>query len=161
MTKPTAVIIDVDGTLVDVAPVRHYLAGGANDFHSFHGASAFCDLIPETVAAANAAHAAGRTVFVVTASAARYRHLTGRHLAEGGAHFDELLTRGHHDERADVEVKRALLARIRETHDVVHAWDDNPRVIALWESEGIPVTVVPGWSAGQTRRGDTPAGGRA
>lgn len=150
MTKPTAVIVDVDGTLVDVSPVRHYLHDGKRDFESFHRASVFCDVIASTRQAILAAHDAGHAVFVVTARKAKYRHLTGRHLAESGVVFDDLLTRGDYDERSDVEVKRELLALIRTTHDVAHAWDDNPHVVALWESEGIAVTVVPGWAARDT-----------
>lgn len=50
------------------------------------------------------------------------------------------------DGRPDVVVKRdILLHQLRPHRDVVHAWDDNPNVIALWKEYGIPVTTVPGW----------------
>jgi hypothetical protein len=56
-----------------------------------------------------------------------------------------LYMRGDHDNRFDVDVKRDMLELIRFEFDIVHAYDDNPSIIELWESEGIPVTIVPGW----------------
>jgi phosphoglycolate phosphatase-like HAD superfamily hydrolase len=56
-----------------------------------------------------------------------------------------------HDGRPDVEVKREILAQVRQRYDVVRAWDDNPHVVALWESEGVPVTLVPGWDEAERR----------
>ncbi len=50
-----------------------------------------------------------------------------------------------HDGRPDVEVKADILARIRRTWTVVAAVDDNPSVVGLWRSHGIPTHVVPGW----------------
>jgi hypothetical protein len=56
-----------------------------------------------------------------------------------------MFMRGDKDGREDVAVKRDFLARIRQTHEVVHAIDDNPAIVRLWESEGIPTTIIPGW----------------
>ena len=55
-----------------------------------------------------------------------------------------LLMRGDHDDRSDDEVKLDILRIIREDHGykVVEAIDDRPRVIRLWQSQGIPCEVV-------------------
>jgi Holliday junction resolvase len=51
------------------------------------------------------------------------------------------------DYRKDGIIKRELLGEMRaDGFNVVRAWDDNPAVVAVWESEGIEVTVVPGWT---------------
>ena len=54
-------------------------------------------------------------------------------------------SRASYDNRPDYEVKRDILRELRESYEIIHAWDDNPSVIKLWQEEGIPVTIVPGW----------------
>ena len=38
-----------------------------------------------------------------------------------------------------------MLAYLRTRYNIIEAWDDNPAIIELWRSEGIPVREVPGW----------------
>ena len=46
---PAAVIVDIDGTLVDVSSVRHHVAGpGKRNFDAFHRESADCPPIAMT-----------------------------------------------------------------------------------------------------------------
>lgn len=144
---PEAIIVDMDGTLVDVRGIRHYVARGRRfpDFDRFHKASLFCPPNTDVVERVLAEREAGRTVFVVTARRDRYQRLTRDWLAKYGVEFDRLLMRRDNDRRHDVDVKREILAEIRKTHRVVLAIDDNPGVIALWRSKHIPVVVVPGW----------------
>ena len=141
---PEAVLFDMDGTLCDVRGIRH-LIDGPGSFHAFHRASASCPPNPEVVAAAQREHAAGRAVLVVTARLHRYRNLTAMWLALNGVPSDGMWMRADQDFRPDVAVKADILKRIRGLYTVVGAWDDRPEVVALWRSEGIPVTVVPGW----------------
>jgi hypothetical protein len=56
-----------------------------------------------------------------------------------------LIMRGDKDQRKDYEVKKDMLATIRQAYNPIHAWDDNPSIITLWNEEGIPCTVVDGW----------------
>lgn len=141
-----AVIVDVDGTLCDVSGIRHYVPDGARvrNFEAFHRASAVCPLIPSTLEWVCAHRDAGRTVIVVTSRKRRFEYLTRRWLRKYEVPFDHLLMRADEDQRRDDLVKESILRRIRaQGFDVVAAIDDNPIVIALWEREGIPVTVVP------------------
>lgn len=142
-----AVIFDVDGTLCDVSSVRYLLDAGDGDrFDRFHLASADCPPNESVVNAAIAASMNGVYVIVVTGRMARYRGLTQLWLDRHGVPWDLLLTRADNDYRPDDVVKRELLREIRgRGYDVRRAWDDRPSVISMWESEGIPVTVVPGW----------------
>lgn len=142
-----AVVVDVDGTLCDVSGIRHYVVDpDRRNFDKFHRASALCPPIPETIEWVEDHRRRGRAIIVVTARQRTYESITRTWLRKWEVPFDALLMRATRDQRPDKDVKRDILASIRaEGFDVVAAIDDNPGVIALWESESIPVTVVPGW----------------
>lgn len=145
--KPEAVIFDADGTLCDVRPIRHYVEGEVKNFAAFHKASAFCEPNAWVVEDARNAQRDGKIVLVVTGRSKHYRLLTEKWLRVWDVPVDELHTRADGDFRKDVVVKKEILDDLRSRYTVVHAWDDNPAIVELWESEGIPVTVVPGWDA--------------
>lgn len=138
------VIFDMDGTLCDVRSIRHLL-DGPGAFHAFHRASVDCPPHRHVVEAARAAHAGGLAVLIVTARTVAFRPHTAMWLALHEVPSDAMWMRATRDGRPDYEVKRSILARVRERYVPVHAWDDNPNVLRLWAEEGIPTTVVPGW----------------
>lgn len=142
-----AVIFDCDGTLVNVDSVRHHLFGKDRNFHRFHRESVNCPPNEDVVAAAVEAYESGLSVLIVTARVFRYCWETmfwlSHHLP---VPYEELYMRRDGDFRPDGIVKREILSMIRDDrYNVVRAWDDNPGVIEVWQSEGIPVTIVPGW----------------
>lgn len=141
--RQPAVIFDVDGTLCDVRSVRHLI--DEKGFDAFHRASGGCPPHDHVVEAAHAAAAAGHAVLVVTGRSEKWRSLTSMWLALHAVPSDVLRMRPDRDYRKDYVIKRAILARLRSRYDIVHAWDDHPAVLRLWEEEGIPTTVVPGW----------------
>lgn len=145
MVKAEAVIFDVDGTLCDVSSVRHYVTGEVKNFDAFHRASAFCPPHQWVVDEAIKQNEIGRKVIVATGRDRKYAQLTFNWLIDVGVPFHGLYTRNFGDRRKDAVVKLEMLHRFRELYTVVHAWDDNPSIIEVWQSEGIPVTVVPGW----------------
>jgi len=150
---PEAVLFDMDGTLCDVRAIRHHVLGGpANgyrkNFDAFHRDAVNCPPNAWVVDAARAEHAAARAVLVVTAREARLRNSTAFWLALHGVPSDAMWMRANGDYRPDHVVKREILAKIRQQYRPVHAYDDNPAIVELWRSEGIPVTVVPGWVEG-------------
>lgn len=152
VTKP-AIIVDVDGTLVDVSSIRHYvreaiLPDGSYtkiNFDDFHKASLFCPAIWSTVDMVQDAWERRIDILIVTARGDQYRQTTKDWLHKYAVPYTKLYMRPVGDQRADVEVKREILAEIQETWNVVHALDDNPSVIKLWEEHRIPVTIIPGW----------------
>lgn len=151
MIKPKARIYDVDGTLCDVAEIRYLVDPGDpnykgyRDFDTFHAQSIDCPPHQRVLDAVAQDLRDGICIIVVTARAERFRTLTRWWLHMNWVFPDEQHHRGDHDHRPDVEVKRDILAHLRERYEIIGAWDDNPRVIALWESEGIHVDVMPGW----------------
>jgi beta-phosphoglucomutase-like phosphatase (HAD superfamily) len=143
---PEAVIFDMDGTLCDVRAIRH-LVKGPGGYRAFHRASVSCPPHDWVVDAAREQAAAGRAILIVTGREAIHRDVTAMWLALHQVPSDAMWMRAHGDYRPDYEVKRGILRRIRLRYRPVAAWDDNPAVVRLWEEEGIPVTVVPGWDS--------------
>lgn len=147
-THKTAAIFDMDGTLADVSGIRHLVLDPARrNFDAFHAASVDAPAHDWVVRLARAFAADGHAIIVVTARKAQWRHHTAWWLALNHVPSHALFMRANHDQRKDFLVKRDILTSIRQTWEPIHAVDDNPSVIALWESENIPVTRVPGWAS--------------
>lgn len=144
-TIQKARIFDIDGTLCDVRSIRHHVTGTRRDFDAFHRESVNCPPHPHVVEAARNSLAEGVAPLIVTARQAKYRNVTAFWLAMHDIPSDVLYMRATGDMRPDYEVKRDILARIRNRYDVIEAWDDNPSVIQLWTEENIPHVLVPGW----------------
>lgn len=141
---PVAVIVDMDGTLVDVSGVRHHAFAG--DYDAFHKASADCPPIPDTVEWCRRHHEKGRTILAVTARMQRYHGLSkdwlDKHLPV--PHLGPFM-RADGDYRPDHQVKRELYEQLSTQYRIVAACDDRPEICELWRSLGLEVTVVPGW----------------
>ena len=147
-----AVIFDMDGTLANVSSIRHYLrrydeskSRNIKDFNAFHAESVNVPAHSHVVNAAQMAHMLGHAVLIVTARRHMWRNHTAWWLAMHDVPSDMLMMRNDNDNRQDYEVKRDMLATIRKAYNVIHAWDDNPSIVRLWNEHDIPVSVVPGW----------------
>jgi hypothetical protein len=144
----TAFIVDMDGTLADVRTIRHHVRQRPKNFDAFHAESVNVPPHDHVVEQVRQAKADGHDIIIVTARNAKWRNHTAMWLALHDIPNDALFMRKNKDQRVDVEVKRDILNVIRESWTVVHAIDDNPSIIELWESEGIPTTHVEGWEVG-------------
>lgn len=152
-TRPDAVIVDMDGTLVNVESIRHHVRGtllpdgsySRKNFRAFHEESVNCPAIPRTVAYVEQFRRFGIKIIIVTARSQEFMHHTNWWLALNGIEVDDLYMRTTGDFRPDYEVKKDLLWLIRRRWTPVHAIDDNPNVLRLWDEEGIPTTRIPGW----------------
>ncbi len=143
--KQTAYIFDVDGTLANVDPFLYHIRGGKKDYDAFHEAS--MDALPniEVLEMLNNAVSDGHSIVVVTARRESWRPHTSMWLAKNNIRSHAMFMRGDTDYRPDYEVKKDILDKINSTWTVVHAVDDNPNVIALWEENGIPTTKIGTW----------------
>lgn len=148
-----AAIVDMDGTLADVRNIRHMVDGlnQKKDFHAFHRASEFVPANKQAIDFCIRHHKAGDAIVIVTARMEEWRPHTkrfiDRELVEAhGVPVADQFHRNDGDYSKDYEVKKAILAKVREKYNVVAAIDDNPAIITLWEEEEIPeIEVVEGW----------------
>lgn len=143
--KRTAIIVDVDGTLADVTSIRHHVLNRPKNFEAFHSEAVHVPPHMHVVDMVNKAKNDGHDILVVTARRARWRDSTAFWLALNGIPSDALYMRADKDGRPDYEVKKEILEKISQTWTVVHAIDDNPNVIRLWEENGISTTTIEGW----------------
>jgi phosphoglycolate phosphatase-like HAD superfamily hydrolase len=143
--KPTAYIFDVDGTLANVDPYLHLVRGSNRDYDAFHEAS--IDALPNigVVEMLNNAVSDQHAILVVTSRKEKYRGLTSMWLAKNNIRSHGLFMRADNDNRPDYEAKKDMLDKINRLWDVLHAIDDNPNVIRLWEDNNIPTTKIGNW----------------
>lgn len=135
----------MDGTLADVRSIRHHIMGGNRNFDAFHSESIDAPAHDHVVSMVHKAVEDGHDILIVTARMAKWRNHTAMWLAMHGVPSHALFMRGDDDHRKDYLVKKDILDKINQTWNVVHAVDDNPAVIQLWEDNGIPTTIIEGW----------------
>jgi len=143
--KKTAHIYDVDGTLANVDPYLHLVRGPNRDYEAFHEAS--IDALPniEVLEMLNNSVYDGHSILIVTSRKDKWRGLTSMWLAKNNIRSHALFMRQDDDNRPDYEVKKDILDKISNYWHVLHAVDDNPNVIRLWEDHGIPTTKIGTW----------------
>jgi FMN phosphatase YigB (HAD superfamily) len=144
-----AVLFDVDGTLVNTESVVHFVdrPKGMKDFESFHSQSMFCPPNFGPAECLRLLNKIGVPVIIATARLERWREDTVKWLTLNNLQYEKLYMRGPADFRKDVIVKQEMLESInRDGYNLIEAWDDNPNIIELWESNGIPTVLVPGWN---------------
>lgn len=147
--KPQAVIVDVDGTLADVRPYRHYVLRPASqkDFDSFHREALNAKPHNQAITYCTEANRFGFDILVLTGRMEMWREGTqewiDKHVPVPTA---GLWMRADGDRRPDYVVKRKMYEELSQQWEILHAIDDNPSIIQLWNNLGIPVEVVPGWS---------------
>lgn len=138
-----AVIFDLDGTLCDTSTTVHFVEGEERDFDAFHAASMECPPHQEVVDGLRTAQADGQAILIVTARSAKWRDYTIKWLDDLDLGFDRLYMRIEADFRPDYVIKKDILTQIKaDGFEPIHAWDDAPKVIALWRDNGIEVTEV-------------------
>lgn len=146
-TNPSqlAYIFDVDGTLANVDPYIHLVRGPNKDYDAFHEAS--IDALPnfEVVQMLNQAFFDQMHILIVTSRKENWRGLTSRWLANNDIGHHALYMRKDDDHRPDYEVKKDILNQIKKHWNVIHAVDDNPNIIRLWEEHGISTTKIGNW----------------
>jgi predicted kinase len=143
--KESGIVVDLDGTLVDVRPIRHFVRGKYRNFDMFHRSSAFCEPNPEVLDMVKDAEKYGIPIIIVSARQEAYREVSEDWLNRYGVNFSNMYLRPQEDSRPDYLVKHDILKNIREDYNVLRAIDDNPNVRDVWLSNGIETTIVPGF----------------
>jgi FMN phosphatase YigB (HAD superfamily) len=134
MHKPNAVLVDVDGTLVDVTGIRHLVEGGSRDFNAFHKASIDCQPNFPVLQRVQELHDLGLSVVIVSGRDERFRRLTDFWLALWAVPCDRLLMRCSGDSRSDVLVKKEFFNELSQHFQIVEAIDDREDLLEMWKS---------------------------
>lgn len=131
LSKPTAYIVDTDGTVADGETLR-----GPFDTHLYH-----LDLPrPHVIEVVNAIWGAGHRVLGVSGRDEEFMDVTTSWWKKNDVPWDEFYMRPHGDKRNDSIIKYELFNKyIRENYNVLGAFDDRPRVYRMWRTLGIPV----------------------
>ena len=152
--KRKAWIFDVDGTLADVDSILHHVVNQdpstnsfKKDFTKFHGESIDVPPHKKTIDLLYQAikENGPLDIIVVTARNEEWRSHTSYWLAKNSVPHQALFMRADKDYRPDYEVKLDILNQIQLIWDVEHAVDDNPKIIKLWEQNGISTTKIGDW----------------
>lgn len=144
--KVPGVIVDVDGTLADVAPFRYLVENRPRDFEAFHSKGVTAGVITDVKNSVVSLSNNGLEILIVTSRQEKWRVATEKWLTDNQIPFSMVFMRSAGDFRADAEVKSEIYEEIRLKFNVVLAFDDNPAIIEVWKSFEIPTVVVPGWS---------------
>jgi hypothetical protein len=150
--RPKAALVDMDGTLVDVSSIRHYVARppGEKDFDAFHQASRHCPPIPQALEFCRRHHDLGHIIVVLTARMAMHYDVSqgwlDDYLLPVCPYDGPIMPRYEGCHYSDVVVKRWAYRYLIRNYRLVAACDDNPPILKLWREVGIPeVETVPGW----------------
>ena len=134
----SAVIFDMDGTLADCEPRRHFVTGKKKYFDKFYDAMG--EDLPNKVICGlcNMYFLNDWHVIICTGRPEKYRVITEKWLSDHGVFYKELLMRP--DERRcdpDFEIKQDMLNEILKARKVHAAIDDRNQVVDMWRRNGI------------------------
>jgi len=143
LTKPRAVIFDIDGTLANCDHRRHlvdfknYENTGKKNWDEFKRLASIDTPIGDIVELLRHFYLLGFAIVLCTGRSSDQYGQTYDWLKRYGIGFDDLFMREPGCFRPDDVVKRELLALIRKKYDPYLVVDDRDSVVAMWRSEGL------------------------
>lgn len=143
------VVFDLDGTLLDLSGIRDWALGKRDDYEEFHRLASEAPVNEYVTATLKALWDTGWEIFILTARSSVYYNETCKWLATNSIPFHHLSMRPSDNTADDVSVKKSMLLNKvvpwgRYTYPHL-AFDDNPKIIKLYQDYGIPTVQVPGW----------------
>ena len=139
-------IFDVDGTLMDINHRRKYVESDHKNWKKFFEYMEFDTIRDDVFQLAHALHNDGYVIIVCSGRNEKHREITEKQLAFGKLKYQALMMRGDADYRPDWEVKREMLAEIRNSgFDPKISVDDRPSVVSMWRDHGLTCFDVGGW----------------
>jgi predicted kinase len=133
VTKPTAYVVDTDGTVANHEGVRNPYDTTKYHLDSVH------EHVAEIVSQLYGAH----QIIALSGRDAAFREVTEGWWNGHGLAFDEFHMRPKGDTRMDAIIKYELFKEhIEPNYNVLGAFDDRPQVIRMWRTIGVPVIDV-------------------
>lgn len=138
MSKPKAVIVDIDGTISDVSHRLHYIEGPVKNWDAFNQASAMDVPIEPVCQLVRHFRDLGYIILLVTGRDAEYHTITRNWLNRQQIPDDFLWMRRRGDYRNDWLVKKQVFeSHIKGEFDVLMVLEDRDTVVEMWRSLGL------------------------
>lgn len=143
--KPKSVVLcDLDGTIANLDHRLQYMhpeEGVKKDWKSFFAEIQNDTLITEVAQQLLQKRMEGHEIFYISARPDTFRKATEEWLARVGAPpYTALFMRREMDKREDSEIKQDLLDQYFPDRSIINAvYDDRPRVIRMWQKNGLNV----------------------
>jgi predicted kinase len=137
------VIVDMDGTLADITHRLHFVKNvEKKDWKGFFDGISEDKPRPMVMMRVNELREQGYKIIVVSARPETYRQQTLDWLYLHNVPFLTLIMRGVGDHRPDDEVKQDILNTYFDKENIHLVIDDRPRVIRMWQANGLQVEDV-------------------
>lgn len=139
MSAPKVILLDLDGTVRDTSSIAHLITQAPKRYDEFSTRAGHCPPVPRIVSVVRQRfYTPEWLVIVATGQKERHRETHERWMLENVGPFHWMSMRQNDDHRPAHETKREMVWRLRaHDYNVVEAWDDDPLVIAMYNSEGL------------------------
>lgn len=138
-TRPTCVVLDIDGVLADVRHRLHHLQRRPKDWTAFFAGMDQDATLPDGARLAHEQAALGHEVVYLTGRNETHRHTTENWLSRNQLPDGTLLMRPEHDRRPARLFKAEALRRLGSSHEITLVVDDDAAVVAVLRAAGWPV----------------------
>ncbi len=138
MTKPRAVIFDLDGTLANLEHRLHYVRTQVPpDWKAFFEAAPQDSVIESNAELLLELRLAGNEILICSGRPLDYLYATEDWLQLHGIIYSEIHMRPSGDFRTDFIVKEEMLKELQERFDVWLVVDDRQSVVDMWRRNGL------------------------
>jgi uncharacterized HAD superfamily protein len=135
------IIVDIDGTLADCSHRQRFITGRRKKWKKFFEAASKdrprIDVVAQVRELAN-----HHKIHLVSGRPEEYRQQTLKWLSHYRIPFESLHMREDGDYRSDDIVKQEILDLCFDKDNIELVIDDRPRVVRMWESNGLKVLDV-------------------
>ena len=139
MTKPNAIVFDLDGTLCNVLHRRQFVATKPRNWDAWN-AGIINDTPNEPVLEVFNALKDRFPIFFVSGRSDDYRDVTIQWFEKHGIYeydYNGLLMRKYKDNRDDAIVKSEIADEIEKNYNIFAVFDDRKRVVDMWVNRGV------------------------
>jgi uncharacterized HAD superfamily protein len=133
---PSAIIVDLDGTLCDTSHRQHFMTTPKN-WPAFY-AGIKDDKLNLWCADILDKYDRGMATILVSGRPDEFRKVTEKWLSENEIGYDQLLMRKTGDYRADSIVKKEIYdTHLKDKFNILFCIDDRQQVVDMWRSLGL------------------------
>lgn len=133
------ILFDIDGTLADTEHRRYLLRGNSPNWDKFNNLMGEDKPNIPIVKLYNTLWDSGEyNIVLISGRSEEFRLVTESWLTWNSIPFSDLLMRPLNDDRADEEIKKAILSQlIKDNHKILFVVDDRKKVVDMWRQNGV------------------------